>query len=76
MKSNKRPAQSANANGLLPGEHSDIRQEIAAVIPDSERWLDTPNDRLGGAKPDDLIGTYREQFIRDMIRAYKLGIPT
>ena len=55
-------------NDLLPEENSDIGQEIAAIIKEPSQWLDMPNDQLGGDKPKDLIGTAREQFIRDLLR--------
>jgi uncharacterized protein (DUF2384 family) len=63
-------------NGLLPGEKADIREEIATLVADPAQWLDTPNDQLGGQKPRDLIGTEREQLLRDLLRAIKYGIPT
>jgi hypothetical protein len=62
----------ATHNGLLPDEKADIRQETAALIAEPDRWLDTPNDQLGGQKPKDLIGTEREQ----LLRAIKYGMPT
>jgi uncharacterized protein (DUF2384 family) len=63
-------------NGLLPGEKKDIHQEIKTLIAEPAQWLDTPNDQLGGRKPKDLIGTDREQLLRDLLRAIKYGIPT
>jgi hypothetical protein len=72
----RRIVRSPMTNGLLPEEDSDIRQDIATVIADAERWLDMPNDQLGGAKPRDLIGTHREQIVRDLVRAIKHGMPT
>ena len=65
-----------SANGLLPGEKKDIRQEIRAMVAEPAKWLDMPNDRLGGEKPKDLIGTEREQLLRDLLRAIKYGMPT
>jgi hypothetical protein len=63
-------------NGLLPDEKADIRQEIDALIADPAQWQDAPNDQLGGQKPKDLIGTEREQLLRDLLRAIKYGMPT
>ena len=61
-------------NGLFPGEHADIREDVAEILAEPERWLDTPNERLGGEKPRDLIGTDREQHLRDLLRAVKYGL--
>ena len=63
-------------NGLLPEEKQDLRAEAATLVADHERWLDTPNDRLGGRKPNDLIGTKEEQHLRDLLRAIKYGMFT
>jgi hypothetical protein len=65
----------AHVNGLLPGTKADIHQEIAALVADPARWLVTPNDQLGGLQPQDLIGTPREQLLRDLLRAIKYGVP-
>ena len=64
----------AKRNGLFSGEKADIREEVAALIAEPERWLEMPNDRLGGEKPNDLIGTDREQHLRDLLRALKYGL--
>jgi uncharacterized protein (DUF2384 family) len=72
----KRKPRSAPKNGLLPGEKADIREEAAEMIAEPEKWLDMPNAMLGGEKPNDLIGTDREQLVRDLLRAIKYGIPT
>jgi hypothetical protein len=39
-----------------PDETKDMRTLIAEVIPDHERWMETPHYLLGGHKPKDLIG--------------------
>ena len=67
---------SSQVNSLLPGEEADIRKEIATLVAEPDRWLEAPNDQLGGLKPKDLIGTAREQLLRDLLRAIKYGIPT
>lgn len=66
----------STVNSLLPGEQEDIRQEVKTMIAEPAKWLDTPNDRLGGQKPGDLIGTEREQLVRDLLRALKYGLFT
>ncbi len=63
-------------NGKFPGEKQDIRKEIEALVKEPRRWMDAPNDQLGGEKPRDLIGTNREQRLRDLLRAIRYGIPT
>jgi uncharacterized protein (DUF2384 family) len=60
----------------LPGEDPDIRKEVADLVVEPSEWLNTPNSCLGGEKPVDLIGTNREQLLRDLLRAIKYGIPT
>ncbi len=72
----KRPKVSSTSNGLLPGEQPNIQRDVEDLISDSDKWLKTPNDRLGGNKPADLIGTDREQLLRDLLRAIKYGMPT
>ena len=72
----KKPASQLAADGLLPGEDKDIRKEVAGVVADPDDWLASPNDQLGGQRPADLIGTDREQHVRDLLRAIKHGMPT
>jgi hypothetical protein len=71
----KKPAP-PSSDGLLPGEEKDIRREVASVVTDPADWLNEPNDQLGGERPKDLIGTEREQHVRDLLRAIKHGMPT
>jgi len=66
----------ANSNGLLEGEEADIRKEVRAVVPDPDRWLNLPNDQLGGLEPEKFIGTPQEEELRHLVRAIKHGIPT
>jgi uncharacterized protein (DUF2384 family) len=54
---------------LLPGEHSDIRVDVKCLLDNAEEWLSTPNTRLGGRTPNELIGTSEEGKIRDILRA-------
>lgn len=76
MSKKKRPPRSPAPNGLFPDEEPDIRKEAASVLADPRDWLDMPNDQLGGERPNDLIGTEREQAVRDLLRAVKHGMPT
>jgi len=61
---------------LLPGEHADIRKDVATIIPDADRWLESPNPHFGLEKPGDLIGTDREWLLRSFLRRLAYGIPT
>jgi len=54
---------------LLEGENEDLRQEARDVI--GEWWLKTPNVRLGGRTPDDVISAHRGALVRDIIRSIK-----
>ena len=65
----------SSANGLFPDEETDIRKEIETLVADPNKWIDMPNTELGGTKPKDLIGTNREQMLRDLLRSIKYGIP-
>jgi uncharacterized protein (DUF2384 family) len=71
----KRP-HSDSSNNLFPDEDADIQKDVATLVEEPSKWLDTPHARLGGAKPKDLIGTDQEQILRDLSRAIKYGIPT
>jgi uncharacterized protein (DUF2384 family) len=57
-----------------PDETKDLKTLIAEVIPDSERWMDTPNRHFGARKPKDLIGTEFEGELRNLVRAVKYGM--
>jgi hypothetical protein len=59
---------------LLPWEDPDIRKDVAKMHNFPTNWLSTPNSRLGGEKPEDLIGTDREQWVRDILRSYYYGL--
>ena len=76
MSVGKQPVALASSNGLLPGEDADILREVGNLVADPESWLDASHARLGGNRPRDLIGTDREQFLRDLLRAIKYGMPT
>jgi hypothetical protein len=57
-----------------PDETKDMRTLIAEVIPDAERWMDTPHYLLGGYQPKDLIGTDKEEPLRNLVRSIKIGM--
>jgi hypothetical protein len=47
---------------------------IDEVIPKPRDWLQTPNENLGGARPVELIGTDREEILRNLTRTIKHGM--
>ena len=53
-------------------------KDLGQIFTDKDvaAWLDTPNSRLGGRKPNDLLGTQEQQHLFDLIEAVKLGLPT
>jgi uncharacterized protein (DUF2384 family) len=56
-----------------------IRKEAEEVVLDSDRWLRTPNDQLGGREPMDLINSDREadrRVVWDLIESIKYGFFT
>jgi hypothetical protein len=57
-----------------PDEQVDIKSLIAEVVRDSERWMDTPHELLGGYKPRDLIGNPHEGELRALVRSIKIGM--
>src|ERR1700734_2706156 len=52
-----------------PDETRDMRELILEVIPDAERWMDTPHSLLAYNKPRDLIGTDKEEPLRNLVRS-------
>jgi hypothetical protein len=56
---------------LLPGEHEDIREDVADLVAEPDAWLDTPHPMLAYRKPRDLIGTDQEWMLRDLLRQIK-----
>jgi hypothetical protein len=68
------PTEARQPFTLLEDESPDILEDLKPLIPELEEWLDTPNVFLGGEKPRDLIGTDREEQIRDLLRGIKHGI--
>jgi Protein of unknown function (DUF2384) len=57
-----------------PDETADINELISTIVPDAERWIDTPNAHFGGMKPKELIGTDKEKHLRNLVRAVKTGM--
>jgi hypothetical protein len=76
MSKKKQPTVPVAANGAFPDEDPDIRKDVADLILEWEQWLDTPHALLMGRKPNDLIGTKDEVFVRNLLRSIKYGIPT
>jgi hypothetical protein len=48
----------------------DLARELIA---EPDKWLDTENDQLGGAKPRELVGTAKEPVVRNLLEAIKYG---
>ena len=59
---------------LLPGESPDILMDVRAVVPHADLWLDAANSMFAGETPRSLIGTDREIWLRDALRAIKYGL--
>lgn len=45
--------------------------EVREIIPEADLWLETENERFGGRKPKDLIGTADEDRLREMLGRVK-----
>jgi Protein of unknown function (DUF2384) len=70
-------AMSQATNDLLDGEKVNIYEELQDIVKDPDRWLDQPNDQLGGKPPRDFLGSpEKEKPLRDLLRAIKHGMPT
>jgi uncharacterized protein (DUF2384 family) len=57
-------------------ETRELRCLIAEVVSEPDKWMDTPNDQLGGKKPNDLVGTLSEARVRELVRSIQHGMPT
>ena len=57
-------------------KETDIVAELRGLLDNADAWLDTPNDRFGGRPPRELLGTEREQQLRDLVQGVKLGMHT
>jgi hypothetical protein len=61
---------------LWPDEPEDIREDVRQVVRNADTWLETPNDQLGGLRPEELIGTEHEIDLRNLLRSVKMGMFT
>ena len=59
---------------LLPGELSDIEEELRSVLETPEAWLQMPSSLFGGQRPAELIGTPDEDVLRQVVRQLKHGV--
>jgi uncharacterized protein (DUF2384 family) len=50
-----------------------IEDLVRELVDKPDRWLDTPNDQLGGEKPRDLVGTPKEPVLRNLLEGIKYG---
>jgi uncharacterized protein (DUF2384 family) len=54
-----------------------LRSEIEEVVQDADLWLESPNDRLGGLKPKDLLGTTKgRSVLHSLVQSIKHGMFT
>ena len=56
---------------------SGLRNEIADIVQDPDRWLITPHDLLGGREPIDLLNSGNDQDedrLRELIESIKHGL--
>jgi hypothetical protein len=52
----------------------DLREEVAHIVENADRWLNTPNDQFGGRTPGELIGTEDEHLLREWVGAVQHGM--
>jgi hypothetical protein len=57
-----------------PDETRPILELIDEVIPSPRDWIQIPNENLGGSRPVELIGTPKEEILRNLARAIKHGM--
>lgn len=69
-------AQKLPSARSLDPDRGPLLDLIADVVPDAKVWLQTANSAFGGQAPQQLIGTPQEEQVRDLVLAYKYGIPT
>jgi hypothetical protein len=62
-------AVASQSGELLPGENPDIRVDVGYLLENADVWLKTPNTRLDGRTPQELIGTPEKIKVRDILRA-------
>ncbi len=62
---------------LFEDEKADIQEELKTIVREPDKWLNAPNDQLGGVAPKHLLGSpEKEKLLRDLLRAIKHGMPT
>ena len=69
----KPASKSSGTPKPAPDDFGPILELIAAVVPDFQRWIVTPNRDLAGHAPQDLFDTPYESAVRDMVLACKYG---
>lgn len=75
----RRAGSAENEKRRLKREKDALMKDLRLIFQDEkalQHWLDDPNDRLGGKKPNELLGTHEQQHLVDMVEAVKLGLPT
>lgn len=56
---------------------ADLRSEIEEVVQDANLWLESPNDRLGGLKPKNLLSTSEgRSVLHSLVLSIKHGMFT
>lgn len=75
-----RPAGNSDREGKKQLERQKRRlvKDLGQILAERDVaiWLDMPNIRLGGRRPNDLLGTPDQQHLVDLVEAVKLGLPT
>lgn len=75
----RRAGSSERERRRLNSEKNALMKDLRVFFKEEENlrnWLDAPNDRLGGKKPNDLLGTPEQRHLVDMVEAVKYGLPT
>jgi hypothetical protein len=53
-----------------------LRIDVRSLFNDADEWLDAPNVEFGGFSPRELIGTDKEEMVRNFIESRKHGMPS
>ena len=62
---------------LLDGEQADIHDELKTIFAEPDKWLNEPNEQLGGLPPRHFLGSpEKEKPLCDLLRAIKHGMAT
>jgi uncharacterized protein (DUF2384 family) len=75
----RRAGGSESEKRRLKREKDALMKDLRIFFNEEEilrKWLDAPNDRLGGKKPNELLGTPEQRHLVDMVEAVKYGLPT